>query len=416
LKSFGFGTNNNQQLKVTFLEFSNVVCSETECLTSKFNLMKKTIYFLLIFAFLTQFAQAQGVAQRRADRMKIGMNLSYLDNFWLGTKEKNYADFAKPAEAAKREKMFAEIAKAGFKTVRIPINFGAWASLEKPYQWHNEEGLKLADSFLKWALANDLNAVFDLHHTELGGNVKGAATTERIVWLWKEIAERYKNTNPKRVFFELRNEPHDIKPEEWRAQAEAIIKTVRLIVPKHTLIVGFHDWNSRAALIDSKPFADSNIIYTFHYYDPFVFTHQGATWAGEGLPELKGVPFPADKNEITVPETAKGKWVETQIKSYDKDSQAEKMFADLKAAKDWSIKNNVPIFLGEFGSYNLRPTLEDRCRHAETIYAALGKLNIPSAWWEWDGSFNMFEKGTTKIAPCMRKAIDSYNAGNRKNE
>jgi hypothetical protein len=38
------------------------------------------------------------------------MNLSYLDNWWLGTKEKNYADFVKPSEAAKREKMFAEIA------------------------------------------------------------------------------------------------------------------------------------------------------------------------------------------------------------------------------------------------------------------------------------------------------------------
>jgi len=55
--------------------------------------------------------------------------------------------------------------------------------------------------------------------------------------LWREIAERYKNTNPERVFFELRNEPHDIKAEEWRAQAEELIKTIRQIAPDHTLIV-----------------------------------------------------------------------------------------------------------------------------------------------------------------------------------
>jgi len=342
--------------------------------------------------------------------MRLGMNLSYLDNYWLGTKEKNFADFVKPSEAAKREKMFVEIAKAGFKTVRIPINFGAWASLNAPYRWENEEGLKTADLFVKWALANDLNTIIDLHHTEVDGSIKGAATTERIVWLWREIATRYKNTNPEKVFFELRNEPHDIKAEDWQAQAEEIIKTVRGIAPNHSLIVGFHDWNSRAALIDSKPFADSNIIYTFHYYDPFIFTHQGATWSSEGLPELKNVPFPSSKNiKIETPATAKGKWVENQINSYQNDSSAEKMFADLKAAKDWAEKNKVPIFVGEFGSYGKYPTAEDRCRHAETIYTALGKLKIPGAWWEWDGGFNMFEKGTNRIADCMRKAVDSFN-------
>jgi endoglucanase len=371
--------------------------------------MKKTFYFLLILLIGAQLAHAQSVARQRAERMSVGMNLSYLDNWWLGTKEKNYADFIKPEEAAKREKMFSEVAKAGFKTVRIPINFGAWASLDKPYRWENKDGLKTADLFVKWALANGLNAIIDLHHVEFDGKVKDAATTERIVWLWREIAERYKNTNPEKVFFELRNEPHDIKAEDWRAQAQEIIKAVRAIAPNHTLIVGFHDWNSRAALIDSKPFNDSNIIYTFHFYDPFIFTHQGATWSSEGLPELKGVQFPA-RNEIKVPETAKGKWIENQIKSYQIDSQPQKMFADLKAAKDWSVQNNVPIFLGEFGSFGKQPTMEDRCRHAETIYTALGKLSIPSAWWEWDGGFNMFEKGTNRIADCMRKAIDSYNA------
>lgn len=373
--------------------------------------MKKSIYLFLILLVGAQIVHAQTVAQKRADRMEIGMNLTYLDNWWDGTREKKFADFLKPEKAAQREKMFADIAKAGFKTVRIPTNFGAWANYEKPFRWENEEGLKTADAFVKWALENDLNAIVDLHHVEFDDSVKNAATTERIVWLWKEIANRYKNTDPEKVFFELRNEPHDIKAEDWRAQAEAIIKTVRKIAPNHTLIVGFHDWNSRNALIESKPFGDVNIIYTFHYYDPFIFTHQGATWSSEGLPELKGVPFPYSKNQpIETPETAKGKWVENLIKTYEADSKAEKIYADLKAAKDWAVKNRVPIFVGEFGSFGKLPTTEDRCRHAHAVYSALGKLDIPSAWWEWDQGFNMFEKGTTKIADCMRRAVDSYNA------
>jgi endoglucanase len=372
--------------------------------------MIKSCVFLFVLLTTFGLTEAQSLASKRADKMGLGINLSYLDNWWFGTREKHYSDFAKPEQIAKREKMFADIAKAGFKTVRIPIAFGAWASLRPPFKWDNPNGLKAADQFVKWALANNLNVIIDLHHTEFDGKTEGAAFTERIVWLWEQIAERYKNTDPDRVFFELRNEPHDIKAEDWRAQAEEIIKTVRRVAPRHTLIVGFHDWNSRRALIESKPFDDPNIVYTFHYYDPFIFTHQGATWAGEGLAELTKVPFPGSGAQIQTPETAKGKWVENQIKSYEHDSSAEKMFADLKEAKDWSEKNRVPIFLGEFGSYNKFPTLEDRCRHAAVVYTALGKLNIPNAWWEWDGGFNMFAKGTTQISDCMRKAIDLYKS------
>jgi len=351
---------------------------------------------------------AQTDAARRAATMGIGMNLSYLDNFWLGKKEKHYSDFAKPSEAAKREKMLADIAKAGFKTVRIPICFGAWASLEQPYHWENVQGLEMADNFVKWARQNDLKVIVDLHHTEFDGKMAGAAATERIVWLWTQIAERFKSSDPEHVFFEVRNEPHDIKPEDWRTQAEAIIAAIRKTDSWHTLIVGFHDWNSRQALIDSKPFDDDNIIYTFHYYDPFVFTHQGATWTVKGMADTHPVPFPGKAADIKVADSARGMWVESQINNYGNDSRAEKMFADLKAAKDWSERNNIPIFLGEFGSFSKYPTMQDRCRHASVVYSALGRLKIPNTWWEWDDGFNMFEPGTNKIAACMRRAINRY--------
>jgi endoglucanase len=371
--------------------------------------MKNILLLFLIsgIGFSNYFAQS--IALKRAETMKSGMNVSYLDNWWNGTKEKHFSDFAKPAEAAKREKMFADIAKAGFKTVRIPICFSAWMELKQPYNWDNPKALEMADSFVKLALDNNLNVIIDLHHTEFDRSIEGADNPERIVNLWVRIAERYKNTDPERVFFELRNEPHDITAEGWRWEAEQLIKYIRPIAPKHTLIVGFTEWNGRKQMIDSKPFNDANIIYTFHYYDPFIFTHQGATWAGSGLTELKNIPFPYSKeNKIKVPASG-GPWVEGMAASYEKDSSNEKILADLKAAKGWSIKNKVPIFLGEFGSYSQFSTIENRCRHAETVYSALGKLDIPNAWWEWDGGFNMFDKGTDKIAACMRKAIDSYS-------
>ena len=376
-----------------------------------FEPMKSRILLLLLVFCGVQMVTPQSVAQKRAERLGVGMNLSYLDNWWLGTQEKHYSDFAKFEEAAKREKMFADIARAGFKTVRLPICFSAWMELKPPYNWDSEPGLEMADSFVKWALADGLNVIIDLHHSEFNNKMPDATTSERIVNLWFRIAARYKNTDPEKVFFELRNEPHDVAADAWRRQAKEIIKAVREIAPKHTLIAGFHDWNSRQAMIDSEPFDDPNIIYTFHYYDPFIFTHQGATWVGNaGMSDLRNVPFPLSDKKIDVPKTSKGSWIEANINRYKDDSNPEKMYADLKAAKDWSIKYKVPIFLGEFGSFGKFAAPEDRCRHAKTVYQALGKLNIPNAWWEWDGGFNMFDKGTTRISDCMRAAVDSYGS------
>ncbi len=373
--------------------------------------MNKACVSVFLLIFFTNLAFAQGVAQQRSERMGLGMNLSYLENWWTGTKDKHYADFAKPEEVAKREKKFADIAKAGFKTVRIPICFSAWTQLKRPYDWDNPKGPEMADQFVKWALANNLNVIIDLHHSEFDGTNPEAGDPERLVNLWLRIAERYKNTDPEKVFFELRNEPHNMPAETWRWQAEQIIKIVRETAPNHTLIVGFHDWNGRQALLDSQPFADKNIIYTFHYYDPFLFTHQASTWSGaEGIEEIKFLPFPAVKEKTPkTPKRAEGKWVEKLIASYAGDSRADKIFRDLKAAKDWSVKYKVPIFVGEFGSYGQDSLMDDRCRHAETVYAALGKLQIPNTWWEWDGGFKMFKPGSNEIADCMRKAIDSYN-------
>lgn len=351
---------------------------------------------------------SQTIADERSRSMKLGMNFSYLENYWKGTKEKQFADFFEPGEALKKQSKFADIAKAGFKTVRIPICFSAWMEMTPPYQWKDTKGLEVVDSWLKAAAASHLNVIIDLHHTEFDGSIPNAIKPERVVNLWRRIAERYKNTNPDTVFFELRNEPHDISAEAWRSEAKELIKVVRSIAPNHTLIVGFHEWNGRKQMIESQPFEDPNIIYTFHYYDPFVFTHQGATWTGPGLKNVANVPFPSDGNKINIPDEAKGNWVGAGINTYSEDAKAEKMFADLKAAKDWSKKHSVPIFMGEFGSFGQFAKTEDRCRHAETVYSSLGKLDIPNAWWEWDQGFSMFKPGTNKILECMRKAIDSY--------
>jgi hypothetical protein len=272
------------------------------------------------------------------------------------------------SEAAKREKMFAEIAKAGFKTVRIPINFGAWANYEKPFRWENEEGLKTADSFVKWARGKrpERDHRFAPRRVRRQSQRRGDDRKNRLAVARNRA--RYKNTNPERVFFELRNEPHDIKAEEWRAQAEAISKPSARSRRAHSdRRFSRLEFARRADRFETV--CDSNIIYTFHYYDPFHFHASGRNLVERRLARIKkrAVSGSRKRKSKRFPRRRKENGSKIKLKVTEwKRFKPEKIYADLKAAKDWSVKNKVPIFLGEFGSFG-KYADEDRCRHAETV-------------------------------------------------
>ena len=43
----------------------------------------------------------------------------------------------------------------------------------------------------------------------------------------------------------------------------------------------------------SKPLPDPNVVYVFHFYEPHIFTHQGATWGAYYWQWLKGLHYPS---------------------------------------------------------------------------------------------------------------------------
>lgn len=374
--------------------------------------MKRSAVIIFAIALLSTAVFAKGKAEDRAAAMGPGMNLSFMENYWQGDKEKHYSDFLRAEDFAAARQRLKDIYAAGFRTVRIPINFSAWSSMEAPYGWESEELPEKADKLIGLALDAGLKVIIDHHHPELNEEqFPEAASTPRMKVIWERIAKRYRHLDPEKVFFELRNEPKNIEADVWRAQALVLIRTVREIAPEHTLIVGFHDWNSRDALIASKPFEDGNIIYTFHYYHPFMFTHQGATWVAPGISDLKEIPFPGvSKLKLGVPEKGKGTWVEQQLNSYPGDANGAFIDAQLREAKDWADQHGVPIFLGEFGSLSTHSKEEDRCRHAAAVYSALGKYRIPSAWWEWFAGFNFLDEKGRKPRPCFADVISRYSA------
>jgi hypothetical protein len=80
----------------------------------------------------------------------------------------------------------------------------------------------------------------------------------------------------------------------WPERQKRLFAAARSSAPKLTLILTGACYSSAASLarIDPKAIPDDNVIWTFHSYDPFLLTHQGATWAGDFIPYVTGLPYP----------------------------------------------------------------------------------------------------------------------------
>ncbi|HZK65142.1 MAG TPA: glycoside hydrolase family 5 protein [Puia sp.] len=306
---------------------------------------------------------------------------------------------------AGKKTQLALMHQLGFKTLRLPVSFDHWTSHVAPYRIVKPGYFAAIDSILQWAKQYDMKVIIDNHHGSLDDSTRAMQELPRLEAIWEQVAARYKNTDGDKVFFELYNEPHNISDAVWKQCAIKLIKTVREIAPHHTLIIGGAGWNSLSGLEKLGILPDDNLIYTFHFYDPFLFTHQGASWAGVKETSNTGIPFPYD--ETAMPKlnpASKDTWGERNYKAYSEAGTMSGLRKELKTAKAFSEKYNVPVFCGEWGSYKKYADTASRCRYTVTIKDLLNELHIPFAYWEWDQGFSFFdgEPGVQNIPECIR--------------
>jgi len=101
-----------------------------------------------------------------------------------------------------------------------------------------------------------------------------------LIHFWKEVARRYADRGEVIYGYDLLNEPHELEqkagtPSDWNLLARKITQAIREVDKQHAIIVESIDWASATAFKELKPTGDPNTIYSFHFYRPFAFTHQG---------------------------------------------------------------------------------------------------------------------------------------------
>ena len=204
------------------------------------------------------------------------------------------------------------------------------------------------------------------YHDESRAIETGPPAEAALESTWISLAEHYARTAPDHILLEIFNEPvFDRDPAAWFPLRQRLAAAIRSAAPLHTIVAGGPHWSSLDGLLASHPLDDDNVLYTFHFYEPFEFTHQGAPWVQGPVRLMRNVRYPASPQH------------------------AQHVERRIAAAADWSRRHNVPVWAGEFGAYPPNAPKKDRLRWLYDVRTALERHAIGWAVWSYDESLGL---------------------------
>ena len=286
----------------------------------------------------------------------------------------------------------ALIKSAGFDHVRLSVNPQPFMDASR----HHDGSAELfgyLDAAIKMILDTGLAVEIDMHPDSdfKARLVKEDEFVERFSDFWSMVAKRYAPLDPDRVFFEILNEPEMRDAYRWYGVETKLAAAIRRGAPSNTIIAAGARWDDDDDLLFLEPLPDTNVIYVFHYYDPHIFTHQGATWGSYYWHWLKGLHYPSSPENATqvatlLPEARD----RMQVIRYGQDHwDASRIEAEINQAADWAKQRGVPLICNEFGVFRDFSEPQDRNAWIKDVRTALERHNIGWAMWDYSGNFGV---------------------------
>lgn len=263
-----------------------------------------------------------------------------------------------------RQQDMATIRAAGFDTVRIPVKWSAHAGTAPPYTIDPRFRARV-DQILGWAVSAGLNVIINVHHyDELYEDPN--QHEPRLEAIWAQLATWYRNAPPG-VMFEIINEPRDaFSGQRVNDTQNRILATIRRTNPTRTVILAGDEWGGLGGMDNLRLPQDPFVVATVHYYGPFEFTHQGATWLGDRAPPSgRTWPQPGDMRQLQ---------------------------SDVASVARWREELGVQVLLGEYGVDSAVPMLQ-RAAWTRDVTAALDAADIPWCYFNYAASFGIYETG-----------------------
>lgn len=278
------------------------------------------------------------------------------------------------------------IASWGFDHIRLPVDYPLLEEDLAPFSY-KEEGFRYIDRFLAWCSEYGLNVVLDLHKAPGYGFFESDNTLfedermqARLIGIWKSLSERYSHEG-ENLLFELLNEVVEPDSTRWNALYPQLVQAIRESDLERWIIVGGNRYNAVGELKNLSLLEDDHIVYNFHFYEPYLFTHQRMPWVDVLRDFDKALYFPGRVTGI--PEFIRNYPQYEYVRELDGQMMdRELLLAHLNQAKEFQAKHGVPLYCGEFGSVTVADPVS-RMNWTREVVSFLREHGIGSACWTY---------------------------------
>ena len=273
---------------------------------------------------------------------------------------------------------FERIAAAGFDTIRLPVRWHN-KSLSQPPYTVEPQFMQRVVTVVDQALAAGLNVILDSHHFDpIHEDPLGVAAWHGGVW--RQVAARFADYPEDRLWFELENEPHGKFDHSNLLETLApALAAVRETNPTRAVIYGGENWSGIDSLATLPLPDDANVYPTFHYYEPFAYTHQGAEWVE---PEA---PAPG--------------------RAYGGPEDEARLAADVAKVRAFVERTGLVPFMGETGAYDKHSDTAERARYHRAVREAFAPEGVGICTWAYANTFPFWDREEERWLPGMLEAM-----------
>ncbi|HEV7275826.1 MAG TPA: cellulase family glycosylhydrolase [Devosiaceae bacterium] len=319
---------------------------------------------------------------------------------------------------------FVSIRSMGFDFVRLTVDPGPLLASEGA---RRQEALDVLEAAVTEVLAAGLAVVVNLHGNSqvpaYGMDVVNAGAGSPQIAQYRqmsvELAAMLAGLGTDRVAFEPFNEPAHYPcdaggSDDWQQIMSSTVAAIRSVSTEIAIVATGACGGSITGLVDLEPgFDDENVLYSFHMYEPHLFSHQRAeadSWFASGLPW----PASAGSAESTV--ASLRAWMDAAglteaqqaqnlaaVAGYISEYFAEgwgqaQLDARMDEAVAWAARHGIPparLFMGEFGAILMsrdgrRGAYDaDRLRYLRAVREAAEHRGIAWAIWEYSNPHGM---------------------------
>jgi len=362
------------------------------------------VVFIILLAG-TAFAQSSAASNvptspafARAQHLKHGINASA----WFAQVYDKRGYTKEHFDTWTTVEDIALIKAMGFDHVRLSVNPEPMFNTREPNKIPRDY-LDSLDAAVKMILDHGLAVEIDLHpESDLKTRLAKENTfVEQFADFWRTLAAHYSSWDADRVFFEVMNEPEFSDPYRWLGVQTRLAAAIRQGAPAHTIIAAGAHWSDDDDLVFGEPLHDPNVIYNFHFYEPHIFTHQGATWGSYYWHWLSGLKYPSDeKSAERVAAQVPNEVDRLAVIRYGHEHwNAARIEAEMEQAAAWARRRGVPLTCNEFGVFRDFADPQDRAAWLHDVRVAMEKNGIGWTMWDYSGNFGAVIKKDGKTTP-----------------